>query len=538
MSIDDIKKLTSGFIKGWKKGKLKDKLQETAGIALEERIKNSELEREVQLLRDEIRRLKGEKEKPEFKPKIKPVSSKDLESKDKKAHIKSEKKNKIEIDDEVTCDLDKVDLPSDAKYIGERTVVVQDLIFSRKNLKFIIKRYFSAELGKIFEGEVPEHFKGSEFGPDLKSFVIYQYYKNRVPHKKILEQLDDMGISMSAGTLCTILNNPDTIFKDDLDSARTASIKRCSQVHIDDTGAKIEGENANTFCVSNKFYTQFTTSYTKGRWAAVGAILGNGEQYSIDQEAISFIANKLKKPIVTAFFSMNEFKEVYNKVEFEQLLKNDVFRHLTRKKIEDIKTACAMACFRKNGRNIRFLISDDGTNFISIFKNHQLCWIHEIRKYKLSEVLKSKDFEKLDQLVRVWRHFYHWMKLFKKTGDNKMRVRIRRYFDKITSLKLNIKLLDEQLERTKQNKARLLLFLKYPQLPLHNNQSENDIRERVIKRKISLQNRSMSGVRAWDLMLSLASTCRKNGISFWKYLRDRVRSFDEIPFLGQVIIKS
>ena len=52
---------------------------------------------------------------------------------------------------------------------------------------------------------------------------------------------------------------------------------------------------------------------------ALNIIIGFSEQYSIDQEAISFIANKLKKPIVTAFFSMNEFKEVYNKVEFEQL---------------------------------------------------------------------------------------------------------------------------------------------------------------------------------------------------------------------------
>jgi len=77
--------------------------------------------------------------------------------------------------------------------------------------------------------------------------------------------------------------------------------------------------------------------------------------------------------------------------------------------------------------------------------------------------------------------------------------------------------------------------LKYPQLPLHNNQAELDIRERVIKRKISLQNRSRQGMEAWDLMLSIISTCRKLGVSFWKYLDDRTSARGELPFLAQTI---
>jgi hypothetical protein len=98
-----------------------------------------------------------------------------------------------------------------------------------------------------------------------------------------------------------------------------------------------------------------------------------------------------------------------------------------------------------------------------------------------------------------------------------------------------VKPLDELLLRTKANKNRLLLFLKYPQLPLHNNRAEIDIRERVIKRKISLQNRSLKGMKAWDLMLSLASTCRKLELSFWKYLEDRISMRESIPYLGKVV---
>ncbi len=46
-------------------------------------------------------------------------------------------------------------------------------------------------------------------------------------------------------------------------------------------------------------------------------------------------------------------------------------------------------------------------------------------------------------------------------------------------------LLNNVLKRLKQNKAELLLVLTYPEIPLHNNLSERDIREYVKKRKIS-----------------------------------------------------
>jgi hypothetical protein len=98
-----------------------------------------------------------------------------------------------------------------------------------------------------------------------------------------------------------------------------------------------------------------------------------------------------------------------------------------------------------------------------------------------------------------------------------------------------VKPLDEQLLRTRDNKKSLLLFLKYPQLPLHNNQAEIDIRERVVKRKITLQNRPLDGMKAWDLMLSLASTCRKIDLSFWRYFEDRISMREAIPYLGKVI---
>jgi hypothetical protein len=184
------------------------------------------------------------------------------------------------------------------------------------------------------------------------------------------------------------------------------------------------------------------------------------------------------------------------------------------------------------GPPIRFLVSDDRTNFVDLIKNHQLCWVHEIRKYKLSEVFKRVEFETLDEFVLEWQNFYKLMKYYKNNVSATLRIKIGSEFDRITSSFTGVKILDEQLGRTKKKIKKLLLFLKYPQLPLHNNLSENDLRERVIKRKISLQNRSIQGVKSWDLMLSLSSTCRKINLSFWRYLEDRISFREAIRISG------
>jgi hypothetical protein len=110
-------------------------------------------------------------------------------------------------------------------------------------------------LGKVIEAELPARFKGSQFSPQLRSFILYQYYKNRVPHEKIRLNLADWKTFVSKGTIVNILNELPEEFDDDMSSARSAALNKCSQIHIDDTGAKFNGKNFHTFVVSNKFYT-------------------------------------------------------------------------------------------------------------------------------------------------------------------------------------------------------------------------------------------------------------------------------------------
>jgi hypothetical protein len=97
------------------------------------------------------------------------------------------------------------------------------------------------------------------------------------------------------------------------------------------------------------------------------------------------------------------------------------------------------------------------------------------------------------------------------------------------------------LARLARRKAELLRVLERPEIPLHTNASENDLRACVIKRKISGGTMTVDGRVARDVMLGLLKSCRKLGLSFFTYLGDRLGmngGQPEIPPLANLIIQS
>ena len=93
------------------------------------------------------------------------------------------------------------------------------------------------------------------------------------------------------------------------------------------------------------------------------------------------------------------------------------------------------------------------------------------------------------------------------------------------------------LARLHANKDELLVVLDRPEVPLHTNGSENDIRCQVTKRKISGGTRSEKGRDCRDAFLGLMKTCAKQRISFWNYLGDRLKVPDApaVPPLPDLI---
>jgi hypothetical protein len=182
------------------------------------------------------------------------------------------------------------------------------------------------------------------------------------------------------------------------------------------------------------------------------------------------------------------------------------------------------------------IVSDDAGQF-NVFR-HGLCWIHGERNITELIPLNSTHAQHMEWVrCQIW-DLYADLKAYKTDPALQtaaFREEIEARFDELCRTRTAYQTLNERLKRMRRNKAELFQVLDDPTLPLHNNLSESDIREYVRKRKISGSTRSDEGRRCRDTFASLKKTCRKLGISFWQYLRDRLSHANRIPPLPDCI---
>lgn len=114
---------------------------------------------------------------------------------------------------------------------------------------------------------------------------------------------------------------------------------------------------------------------------------------------------------------------------------------------------------------------------------------------------------------------------------------MRTRFDRIFQRRTGFVSLDRLLQRLHANKTELLMVLDHPEIPLHTNSSENDIRCQVTKRHVSGGTHTDIGRDCRDAFLGLAKTCSKLGIAFWDYLGARLSISDApaVPHLPELI---
>ncbi len=159
---------------------------------------------------------------------------------------------------------------------------------------------------------------------------------------------------------------------------------------------------------------------------------------------------------------------------------------------------------------------------------HALCWIHAERLvHKLVPATPEQRRAVEVTCSLIW-WFYADLKAWKRDPCPRRAAALRARFDRIFKRKTDYVTLDRLLARLHRRKHELLCVLQHPEIPLHTNGSENDIRACVTKRKISGGTMSTAGRTARDVLLGLMKTCRKLEISFFRYLGDRLHVPDGV----------
>ncbi len=125
-----------------------------------------------------------------------------------------------------------------------------------------------------------------------------------------------------------------------------------------------------------------------------------------------------------------------------------------------------------------------------------------------------------------------------KPGKPKKKQQIKRDFNHWVTTRVDYPDLQTVLGKLMVVREELLLVLEYPWLPLHNNLMERQIREYVKRRKVSGGTRSDLGQMCRDTFASLKKTCKQHGISFAKYLKDRLSGTNLLPRLKDLVLQA
>jgi len=95
--------------------------------------------------------------------------------------------------------------------------------------------------------------------------------------------------------------------------------------------------------------------------------------------------------------------------------------------------------------------------------------------------------------------------------------------------------LDARIAKSKAKKEKLLTVLNHPEIPLHNNRSENGARVQKRREDVSLQTKTKAGTKAKDTMMTIIETAKKHSISSYKYIYDRISNTYKMPSLANLI---
>jgi hypothetical protein len=166
---------------------------------------------------------------------------------------------------------------------------------------------------------------------------------------------------------------------------------------------------------------------------------------------------------------------------------------------------------------------------------HASCWIHAERP--LVKLVPHNDQHRAaiaKVRSQIW-ELYQDLKAYRAKPDEAQRPVLEARFDALADQRTGYPSIDGVLKQMRDQRADLLRVLERPEVPLHNNTMESDIREFVKRRKISGGTRNDVGRRCRDTFASLKKTCRKLGLRFWDYLQDRVRGLGKIPRLAELI---
>ncbi len=493
------------------------------------------LREQVQVLKDEIAVLKGQKPRPKIPPNQLGKDKSDASATNEDGKGKrpgSAKKSKtatLEVDETRQIQLDNI--PPGAKFKGWTDYVVQDLVITKKVILFQLACFVDSE-GKTIQAQLPAEYRTGHFGAQLIAFCLYQYHQCHVTQPLLLEAIREFGIDISAGQLNIILIENKEAYHAEKEDMLEPGLKGSGYFNTDDTGARHNGKNGYCTHIGSPLFSYFKSTESKSRINFLEVLRGKYTDYVVSNECLEYMFDHGASDDL---LNILEEAPKRNFANFTQWIKHLDRLGIISEKEQRLATEGALigSLFSHGFHEDLVIVSDDAPQFA--LSLNALCWIHAERHFRKFIPVSDQIRLELERVRDAIWSLYRGLKEYKSDPKEHQKEVLLKEFDLVFTIRTSSAALNDLIDRTNENKDKLLRVLDYPDIPLHNNDSERDIREYVKKRKISGSTRSATGRKARDTFTSLKKTCRKLKISFWQYLKDRVSGIGKIPSLAAII---
>jgi Transposase IS66 family len=491
-----------------------------------------ELEDTVHHLRDEIAILKGQKPRPQIAPSRleQPPPRPPLSEGQKRPGSKKRPKNaQLTITQEIPIPFP--DPPPDSVSKGYEEYVVQELVIRAEVTRYLRERIVTPDGQSLLAPLPAEVLPGKHFGANLISYILHQYHHNHVTQPLLQEELEQKGIAISAGQINHILTEDNQVFHEEKAEILRAGLTSGTYIQVDDTGARHQGRNGFCTQIGNKFFAYFASTDSKSRVNFLEVLQGGQRDYVINEVAVAYWQKY--ELSATLIASLTAGPGHFDDAAAWQARLQELA--ITGTRLVRISTEGALlGSLIAHGVSPELMVLSDGAGQFTILV-HAACWVHAERP--LARMIPYNEEHRLAiEPVRqqIW-ELYRDLKAYQQQPQTAQAPVLTARFEGLCAQRTGYPRINGVLNEMREHQADLLRVLERPEVPLHNNGAESDIRDYVKKRKISGSTRSEDGRRCRDTFASLKKTCRKLGIRFWDYLQDRVRRLDKIPRLADLI---
>jgi Transposase IS66 family len=492
---------------------------ELKGLVVKQWEQLVELQRMVAALRDEITRLKGGPGRPNLKPSGMEQGTEPPGRCGERTPPRGRTRSRLTIHEEriVTAAAP----PRGSRFKGYTSYVVQDLVIRPHVVNFRCERWQTPD-GDMMMAPLPAGIAG-HFGPQLRRFVLALYHQGQMTAPRLVTLLRSLGICISKRQVVRLLIEGQDGFLAEARDVLRAGLISAAWITVDDTGARHKAVNGFCTQIGNAHFAWFGTTGSKSRLNFLALLRAGYDDYVINAEALAYMHERALAAHVIARLSEHPDRCFTGLRAWNA--------HLETLGISALKVnpdpvmiateAALWGSIKAHGfLPDTVIVSDDAGQFN--VGQHGLCWVHcERLVHKLDAFTAENRTAQATVRQLIW-NFYRDLKAYRCAPTKQRKAALRARFDRVFKRKTGFVTLDRLLARLNANKSELLMVLDRPEIPLHTNGSENDIRCHVTRRKVSAGTRSDIGRDCRDAFLGLAKTCAKLKIAFWDYLGDRL----------------